>query len=124
MSCEHGFSTYTSLPDWQAQMVWSVVMVRRGDRNRVDGFVVEQFSIIAIAGGTASGGLLDLAEARVEDGFVDVADGRDLDVGHPGVRANVVASASAHSDAGDTDGVAGAGHGTGSQQCARGGCAA
>ena len=62
MLWEQGFSTYTSLPAWQPRCLQGVVVVRRRDRDGIDGLVFQQLAQIRVRGGPLLSGLLDFAQ--------------------------------------------------------------
>src|SRR5262249_25119350 len=69
-----------------------VIVIRRGDGNRVNGFVVQQLAQIREGLRTLLTALLDLVQTSVQDGFVDIADRRDLDILHRTVTGDVRAA--------------------------------
>ena len=88
MLCEHGFSTYTSLPAWHAQIVCSVcqwfgVAMRDG----VDGLVFEQLAEVDVGGRLLQPFRLEGLQLGRDVRLVDVAEGHDLDIRHLRPRA-------------------------------------
>src|SRR5579862_9182493 len=81
-------------------------MVRRRDRNRIDGWIVEQPSDINECSGAAS----DLPAALVEHRLVDVAESSHLDVWDARERVQVILPAISETADGDAYAVVGAKH--------------
>jgi hypothetical protein len=88
-----------------------VMVVGSGDRHGVDGLVFEQFSDVRVGDRPLSVALLDRGQLAVEDRLIDVAERRYLDVLHPTVGADVIATPATKAHARDTNRVVWAGNG-------------
>src|ERR1700681_2438816 len=66
MLCAQGFSTYTSLPAWQARMVCRLWLWFGVAMDGVDGFVLEQFAKVRVGCRPLTGALLDGGQLPVE----------------------------------------------------------
>ena len=82
-----------------------MVEVRRRDRHGIDALVVEQLAEVGEGRRPLLAGRLDHLAAAVDDRLIDVAQRRDLDVGHLQVRGDVRLAAAVESDDGHADGV-------------------
>src|SRR5882672_5829035 len=80
-----------------------VPVIRRGDRDGVNRLVFEQLANVHVLYGPLARVLFNLAASLLEHGIVHIADGGDLDVGHPGICADVRLALPVAADHGDTD---------------------
>ncbi len=97
-----------------------VVMVRGGDGDGVDGFIFQELANIGVHGRAFLAGFFQVGDAGVLHGFVDVADGGDLHVGHGSIAGDVHLTLPVNADASDTYGIIGAGR-QGGTSCGAGG---
>jgi hypothetical protein len=100
MSWALGFSTADGLQ--------RVVMVGRCKRDRVDRLVFEKLTDIGVHRRTFLAGLLHVGDAGIPHGLVDIADSRDLYVGHRSIPRDVYLALSMYADAGHPHCVVGA----------------
>ena len=81
-----------------------VLVVGRGDGDGVDGFVFEQLAEVGVAAGFFLPSFSTCRTPLLQDRFVDVAEGDDLDVGHGGPSFDVVFAAAVETDHGNANG--------------------
>src|ERR1700680_2184685 len=78
-------------------------MIGRGDGDGVDIFVLEQLADVDVGFGPGQAALLDFAEAKVRNAFIDVAEGGDFGPWDTREAADVIVAAAAHSANGHPD---------------------
>ena len=86
-----------------------VPVIGRGDRDRVDGLVLEQLAVVGVGLGRFLRPVLDVLGAGFQDLLVDIADGDQFDALLPGDLLDVVLAAPPQADRGYADRVVGAG---------------
>src|SRR5579871_2667692 len=85
-----------------------VIVIRRSNRNRIDGLVFEQLAEIRECGWTFLAQLLDVSQAGVQHGLVDVTKCGDFHAIHLGVTRDMGAALPAYAHAGNANRVIGA----------------
>src|SRR5579885_2594864 len=86
-----------------------MVVIRRGDRDGIDGFVLERLAQVGEAGRTLPGHALGIVETLLEYRLIHIADSGDLDVGHLGVGPKVGLALPVNSHTAHADGIVRAG---------------
>src|SRR5437868_15515862 len=83
-------------------------VIGSSDGDGVDGFVFKKLANIGVGLGLGEALLLDLLQALIEYGGIDVAEGGDLRVGIPRQLLDVVIASAVQADDGDLHAVIGA----------------